>query len=451
MPSENVLLRIRQLSLVLVWLVGGCTSRERDLAYDPSATDAGVTAIAGYPVSVLAFVVDARPLGGASLSGGTTGGGTLAEAIGRKAVFVVDTAAALSDAIRGDEPRVVLLEAGDYDLSVPPYAISTCSVACPSGSSLKNEQTLSSFCASGSVMTDRTTVTGQLAIGSNKTLIGLAAGANLLHASIDLSRSHNVILRNIGVAEVQPGLSASSVAFRLGASHHVWLDHCAASGGSHSLVLVVSDFDDKSPLYPLTSQASHITLSFTDFDGRNADACAGGVTWTLGTLRSPALTLHRNWIHGSVTGAYLFGPETWAHAFNNVIEGNVGSSVGVSCGGAGLLEANFFQSTASVLRIGDEGASNWPFCSPGLFGRGFAPMNDAADPGDNELNPSATVDLGGHAIDGGTLALPSGSKANESISVPLVTGPESYSYSLEAPTSDWAATLRAQVGLGKLF
>jgi pectate lyase len=437
---------------VPILLLASCTPRERDLAYDPSL-DAGEsqTTLAGYPIDLLAKIVDQRPIGGAAVGGMTTGGGTLASAISQGSVRVVASPSDLVDALVGDDPRVVLVEPGDYDLAGPSTQVNVCGMTCSSGAPLGTELVLASFCASGAALVPRVDTSGRLAVGANKTIIGLGAGATLHHTEVNVSGSHNVILRNLGIADVDPGVAETSVAIQLYPSQFVWVDHCQIAGGSHSLINIASDFNANAALYPLTDQASNITLSFNELDGRNSDSCAGAANWDVGTLRSPALTVHHNWIHGSITASDLFGPETWGHLFNNLVESTQGYSVSAACGASGFLESNYFRTSASVLHIGDEGASQWPFCSSGLFGQVFAPLGDPALAGFNQVDSSATVNLGGHTVDGTGLAVPSGASLMRAISVPLVTGAETYAYSLDSPTQTWASLLPSQVGLGKLF
>jgi pectate lyase len=126
--------------------------------------------------------------GFASVSGGTTGGGT-----DLSAAITVSTMDALDDAVEGGDPLIVLVEPGDYD--------------------------------------------GTLSPGPNKTIIGLEPGVkingNVMIAGAD---RNNIIIRNIAVQglrcnsydECRAGADAVYVG---NGAHHVWLDHLDISDG----------------------------------------------------------------------------------------------------------------------------------------------------------------------------------------------------------------------------
>lgn len=164
--------------------------------------------------------------GFASVSGGTTGGGTdLASAI------TVSTMSELSDAASGNEPAIILVEPGDYD--------------------------------------------GTLRPGANKTIIGIEPGVKINgNVSISGEDTSNVIIRNIAV---QGGRCNSYDECRAGSdavyvgngAHHVWLDH-----------LDISDGQDGN--CDVTQAADFVTVSWTHFhytydkEHRFSNLIAGG-------------------------------------------------------------------------------------------------------------------------------------------------------------------------------
>jgi len=134
------------------------------------------------------IAIDDPVPGFASVSGGTSGGGTdLATAV------TVNSMSALSSAASGSDAAIILVEPGNYS--------------------------------------------GSLSIGSNKTIIGLAPGVKITgNVRISGSSTSNVIVRNIAVQgepcssydECRAGADAVYVG---DGAHHVWLDHVDISDG----------------------------------------------------------------------------------------------------------------------------------------------------------------------------------------------------------------------------
>ena len=150
-----------------------------------SGSDSG--GIGGGPIEGEISIDDPVP-GFASVSGGTRGGGTdLATAV------TVNSMSALESAAGGSDAAIILVEPGDYS--------------------------------------------GTLSVGSNKTIIGLAAGVKITgNVRISGSSTSNVIVRNIAV-QGEPCASydecrAGDDAVYVGdGAHHVWLDHLDISDG----------------------------------------------------------------------------------------------------------------------------------------------------------------------------------------------------------------------------
>jgi pectate lyase len=143
----------------------------------------------------------------------TTGGGELAPT-------VVTTLEQLQLAVQGDEPRVILVR-GELDA-------------------------------------------GDLAIGSNKTIVG-TCGAEV-HGHLELRESVNVIVRNLTLVgygegdcsldpDYDPTVGCSSGADLITVqnnSHHVWFDHCSVRDGTDGNLDV-------------TNGANFVTISWTKF------------------------------------------------------------------------------------------------------------------------------------------------------------------------------------------
>lgn len=123
--------------------------------------------------------------GYASEAGGTTGGGSDFDS----AVTVSSSAELIAEA-GGADPKIILVEPGDYDSFSP---------------------------------------------GSNKTIIGLGKGVNIT-APVNISEQENIILRNVAIkgapCDTYEACREGDDGVYIGhGSHHVWLDHVDISDG----------------------------------------------------------------------------------------------------------------------------------------------------------------------------------------------------------------------------
>lgn len=179
-------------------------------------------------------------------------------------------------------------------------------------------------------------LSGDLTIGSNKTLIGLC-GAEL-HGHVELSGSNNVIVRNlkivgyaVGDCSKDPSFDASvgcssgqdAVAVQKNA-RHIWIDHCDISDGTDGNL-------------DITQGANYVTVSWTKFHytartddvGEDSTGAAGHRFSNLvGGTDSPSasyddasalnVTWHHNWWADNVVERQprvRFGKN---HIFNNL-------------------------------------------------------------------------------------------------------------------------------------
>jgi pectate lyase len=108
------------------------------------------------------------------------------------------------------------------------------------------------------------TVTGDVKLGSNKTLVGVC-GAEL-HGHVEVSGSSNVIIRNltivgygVGDCSLDPsydatmGCSSGSDAISVWKNaHHIWIDHCDISDGTDGNL-------------DITLGSNYVTVSWTKF------------------------------------------------------------------------------------------------------------------------------------------------------------------------------------------
>ncbi len=205
---------------------------------------------------------------------------------------------------------------------------------------------------------------GDIAVGSNKTIVGLC-GAEI-HGHLELKGSVNVIVRNIAIVGYGSGNCAldpaydSSVGCSSGAdaitvqkdAHHIWFDHCDVSDGTDGNL-------------DITNGANFITISWTKFhykprtdnQGDDSTGAAGHRFSNLvGGTDNPSddtptalnVTWHHNWWADNVVERQpriRFGQN---HLFNNLYSSDTTNY----CVRAGkeaniLLQGNYFDGVDS--------------------------------------------------------------------------------------------------------
>lgn len=458
------------IGLVLCAFVTGCSTQDSQLIISnssaggsqggassgggPSSGSGGGAGSAGGPLTdAVVAAIDERPIGGASLDGLTTGGGTRASAASAGRLFVVNGVADLRERVSGDIPTVVLLAEGTYTFYGDPLAVSVCTQACSPSAPVATQLALASRCTNGEPLFDYQDTHETLRIGKNKTLIGLGKGAILRNVSFSLSGSSNVILRNLTIRDLNPTVNGAGDAITAWPADHVWFDHLTFANISRAYLNIVSSWDEDNN-QALTVESGYMTLTHNRFDGRVDALCGQRSTFVLGTSRNPALTLAYNWFQrSSQRNGYFFGPGTWAHLFNNLWSNIDGTSVSVACGAATLMQGNAFESAATALDNSDDGLPVWKFCADGLYGKAYAPLQAGNDE-DNLLDTSSTLDVSDQPLNGPGLTLPARISGHRfTITAPTGSGTRSEQYDVTlAAAADGVSTLvQASAGAGYLF
>ena len=427
--------------------LAGCTTQNSDLIVGPLQTEPPRP----LPPEVIA-AIDARPLGGASLTSGTRGGGTHAEASANQALYTVSTLAELKARVGGDAPAVVLVAEGRYVGAGEPQTLQVCKQPCQSFDPVSEQTVTARFCTNGEPLFDATFTTDTLRVGSNKTIIGLGQGAHLVDISVNLNGSSNVVLRNLGIEQVQSGVVGTSNALSLEPADHVWLDHLSIRDVSHTALDIVSTWDEENA-QALAEESGYLTVSNVHFDGLVSASCSQRSELVLTTNRNPALTITRSWFEKArIRVPNLLGPGTWAHFFNNLWSDIDGRGLAVSCGAVALAQGNVFQTTHNALYNSDSGTPTWQFCATGYYGGLYAPTA-GGDEG-NLLDATSTMNLGGQPTTGAGLSLPKRLTSGEfEVSAPVATGTrsETYRFTLAPDPAAIAAEVQAEAGVGHLF
>ena len=434
---------------------GGADTRPAGMGGASGGTG-GVTGSAGAGGTIarsLASVVDERPIGGASLQNGTTGGGTYAAAMAAGTLVNVTSVSQFLSAVAGTTPRIILLAAGTYDFTTTATTVQVCHVACNPTTPVAFEATGSFFCPAGAALLNASLTSTKVTIGSNKTIIGLGAGATLKNLEINLSNSSNIILRNLTLSDINPGILDQGDALLMWPSDHVWVDHCTFVNASHSFLNIASGWDAAGNLTTLTG---YMTFSWNRFYGVTTNSCGGKTHFAIGTNRNPGLTFHHNWIDNSNgRNPSLFGPYTWVHMFNNYTSTITYYGVAALCGASTLLEGNAFSKVVWAIYNNDGGAPTYSYCHTGYFGNVYAPLNDATfGARNNLLDAASTTNLGGQTTFSPAVAVPTlVSGLIYRVTVPAAPGfaATSYAYTLDASPSTVATTVPAGAGVGHLF
>lgn len=444
--------------------VGGATSAGVDGGADTgkvgtggamggSDGSAGSTGTGGAGPRSLPSIVDERPIGGASLQNGTTGGGTYATAMAAGAVVNVTSVSQFLSAVAGSSPKVILIAAGTYDFTTTPTTVQVCNVACSPATPVAAEITGSFFCPAGAALFNTSLTSRQVSVGSNKTIIGLGAGATLKNLQINLSNASNIILRNLTLSDINPGIIDQGDALLMWPSDHVWVDHCTFINASHSFLNIASGWDSAGNLTTLTG---YMTFSWNRFYGVTTNSCGGKTHFAIGTNRNPGLTFHHNWIDNSNgRNPSLFGPYTWVHLFDNYFSTITYYGVSALCGASTLLEGNSFSKVVWAIYNNDGGAPTYSYCHAGYFGNVYAPLNDSTyGARNNLLDAASTTNLGGQTTFSSAVAVPTlVSGLTYRVTVPAAPGfaATSYTYTLDANPSAIAGTVPAGAGVGHLF
>jgi pectate lyase len=272
----------------------------------------------------LRYEIDIAPVGFARVTGGT-------------GVPVLVTTIPEFEAWLSDETaRILLLPEGLTDFRPTGEEVrqqDTCPTACPNEA--KQVYTVLVGAATcDTELVSRPRNDRRLAVGSNKTVVGLGRGAQLRGASFDLSMSQNVIFRNVAVYDVNRDMIEAGDGFDLAQVDNVWLDHV-------TLKWISDGFTDGRP------GSRGVTISWARYDGSNELAC-GGRHPRASQFSETEATIHHSWWDSTNSRSPLFDSVgARAHLFNNVIGNNADFGVGSACGAEVLLEGSTFENVTT--------------------------------------------------------------------------------------------------------
>ncbi len=252
----------------------------------------------------------ATPDGFASQSGpdglaSTTGGGAAAP-------VTVSTCSALVNALQASGPAVVQIAAGTaIDCRTPARTQGACAISCPSNQDPGKityripvgTQTCKELGAASETRVSRSRNEISIKVASNKTLLGMDRYAAIRGATLNLSNARNVIIRNLSIENVNPGLVEAGDGITLSNASHVWIDHVRFSLISDGHV----DIDN----------SNNVTLSWNRFEGANPAVCGNQHFYTNMVLDAQVTFHHNFWHKAAGRNPKLDGGATRAHLYNN--------------------------------------------------------------------------------------------------------------------------------------
>lgn len=297
---------------------------------------------AALPAETMAFRLRVRvaPVG---FGAGTTGGGNA------EPVLVAD-GTALAAALISDDPQVILVPEGVFDARRPEAEaapVDACPTECPDAPG-KLQYTLMPADVVCDVPTvPRTRNDRRLKVTPEKTLVGLGRGALMRGLWLDLADSENVILRNIALYDVNPGLIEAGDAISIASADSIWVDHVTFKWISDGFI-------------DITQDSTNITGSFLRFDGTNPAACQGRHERASEILNSLVTFHHTSFSHLSGRAPLATHALSRIHLFDDVFADTVGYTVGAGCGAELRIESSVFESVAAPTSKRD--------CSDGTTG-----------------------------------------------------------------------------------
>jgi pectate lyase len=217
---------------------------------------------------------------------------------------------------------------------------STCAVACPSyqdpGKSTYRvpvgTQTCKELGSTSETRYMRARNEISIKVKSDKTLVGLNKDARIIGASLDLSGARNVIIRNLTLENINPGLVEAGDGITLNNSSHVWIDHVRFNLISDGHIDI--------------NNSVNVTLSWNRFDGVNPAVCGNQHHYT-SNVQNSRVTLHHNfWNKTSGRNPKMDGAATRAHLYNNYWLDIYYFSINAGNGAQGKVEGNYFENAA---------------------------------------------------------------------------------------------------------
>jgi pectate lyase len=212
------------------------------------------------------------------------------------------------------------------------------------------------------------TLNGNFNVGSNKTVVGLCGGT--VHGHLGVSRSFNVIVRNLNIIgygvgncaldpSFDPAIGCSSgndaVTIQNGANH-VWFDHCDISDGTDGNLDTTSGSDFVTiswTKFHYTPRTDLVGSDNTGTNGHRFSNLIGSADNVPGDVGHLNITWHHDWWADNVNQRMPRSRYGKIHMLNNLFTA-VGDSY---CSNSGLMatllvEGNVYSGVRNPLQLG---------------------------------------------------------------------------------------------------
>lgn len=188
-----------------------------------------------------------------------------------------------------------------------------------------------------------------LEVGSNKTVIGVGSNAAIRGKGLRLNDVSNVIVRNLTISDINPGIVFAGDGIAISRANRVWIDH----NRFHNI--------GRQMIAGGLGATTNITVSWNDFDGRDnySSYCNGAHYWNLLFLGTPqSITVANNYFH-EVSGRapHIDGLGSVIHLVNNYFHNSEllqrnGFFHALDAGPSvqGLVEGNYFDNIETPIR-----------------------------------------------------------------------------------------------------
>jgi pectate lyase len=183
---------------------------------------------------------------------------------------------------------------------------------------------------------------GDVIVGSNKTILGIGSSSVLIGLGLDMKGVSNVIIRNLTIHNVKAS-SGTGDAIHIEKSTHLWIDHNNLySDRSHG-----KDYYDG--LLDITHAGDYITVSWNRLHDHYKVSLVGHSD-TNGSQDTGHLhvTYHHNWFYndGSRLPSIRFGT---AHVYNNYYQNVTLDAIHSRENAQVLVQNNVFRSVGTAL------------------------------------------------------------------------------------------------------
>ncbi|MCE3603765.1 RICIN domain-containing protein [Massilia sp. P8910] len=188
--------------------------------------------------------------------------------------------------------------------------------------------------------------TQALLVGSNKTVIGLGNDAAIKGKGLKLSGGvSNIIIRNLTISDINAQVVWGGDAIMLDGVDRVWIDH-------NRFALI-----GRQMLVSGWNKASHVTVSWNEFDGRTpySASCDGTHYWMMLLVGADdSITLANNWVHhfGGRSPHVGANGAMQLHMYNNYFQ-SAPAGHGLDAGSATtyvLSEGNYYEDVANPVQ-----------------------------------------------------------------------------------------------------